>query len=239
MAIVDLRGVSRVYGSGEGAVAALRDVSFRMDPGDFVGVVGPSGSGKSTLLHVVGVVDTPTAGEYRFEGRDVLAMKERDRASLRLRRLGFVFQQFFLLPILDARENVELPMREAGVPRDERRRRADDLLASVGLTHRASHYPTTLSGGEQQRVAIARALANRPALLLADEPTGELDSASGAAVMDLFARVNAEGTAILMVTHDMQVASRARRVVHMRDGRIEKQVVRGVARAPADPRETL
>jgi len=228
--LVDLRGVSRVYGQGESAVHALRDVTFGMAPGEFVSVVGPSGSGKSTLLHLVGLVDSPTAGEQRFEGRDVARLPERERSKLRLHRLGFIFQQFFLLPMLDARENVELPMGEAGVPRRERRERAEALLRRVGLAHRMDHYPTTLSGGEQQRVAIARALANQPSLLLADEPTGELDSATGASIMALFEEVHQQGTAILMVTHDMTIAARAQRIVHMRDGRIEKQVVRGTRR---------
>ena len=219
-----------MYGQGESAVHALRDVTFSMAPGEFVSVVGPSGSGKSTLLHLVGLVDSPTSGEQLFEGADVARMPERERTQLRLRRLGFIFQQFFLLPVLNARENVELPMGEAGVPRRERRARAEALLTRVGLAHRMEHAPNTLSGGEQQRVAIARALANRPSLLLADEPTGELDSATGASIMALFEEVHAEGTAILMVTHDAALAARAQRVVHMRDGRIEKQVVRGTKR---------
>ena len=224
---VELRGVSRVYGSGESAVHALRDVTFTMRAGEHVSVVGPSGSGKSTLLHLVGLVDSPTSGEQLFEGRDVTRLSERERAALRLRRLGFVFQQFFLLPVLSARENVELPMQEAGVPRAERRARAEELLARVGLARRLDHRPSALSGGEQQRVAIARSLANRPALLLADEPTGELDSATGERMMDLFREVNQEGTAILLVTHDMGVAQHATRRVHMLDGRIERQVLRG------------
>ena len=231
--LVELHQVSRTYGRGEGAVHALREVTLALEPGSFTAVVGPSGSGKSTLLHVVGMVDTPTGGRYLFEGRDVTRLTESQRTRLRLTRLGFIFQQFFLLPILTARENVELPLREAGVPRARRKARAEELLRRVGLGHRLDHSPTTLSGGEQQRVAIARALANGPALLLADEPTGELDSATGAAVMDLFEEVNAQGTAILMVTHDMDVAARARRRVHMRDGRVEKTVVRGAARKDA------
>ena len=230
--LVDLDLVSRVYGTGEGAVPALREVTLALEPGSFTAVVGPSGSGKSTLLHVVGLVDTATGGRYLFEGRDVTGLRESERTRLRLTRMGFIFQQFFLLPILTARENVELPLVEAKVPRAKRRARAEALLARVGLSHRLDHYPTTLSGGEQQRVAIARALANEPALLLADEPTGELDSATGAGIMELFEEVNRAGTAILMVTHDMDVANRARRRVHMRDGRIEKVVVKGAPRPP-------
>ena len=226
--LVDLHGVTRVYGAGEGAVAALRDVTLRLEPGSFTSIVGPSGSGKSTLLHVVGLVDTATGGRYLFEGRDVTALKESERTRMRLTRMGFIFQQFFLLSILTARENVELPLVEARVPRAKRKARAEELLTRVGLSHRLDLYPTTLSGGEQQRVAIARALANEPALLLADEPTGELDTATGAGIMDLFEEVNRAGTAILMVTHDMDVANRARRRIHMRDGRVEKMVLRGV-----------
>lgn len=220
--LVELSNVSRTYGKGDAAVHALRDVSLRLGARDFTAIVGPSGSGKSTLLHVVGLVDTPSAGILRFDGADVTTLRESQRARLRLTRLGFVFQQFFLLPVLSARENVELPLAEAGVKRDARRARAVELLTRVGLGHRLDHAPGQLSGGEQQRVAIARALANKPALLLADEPTGELDSATGASIMELFAEANAEGTAILMVTHDAAIAARARRRVLMRDGRIER-----------------
>ncbi|HVM45513.1 MAG TPA: ABC transporter ATP-binding protein, partial [Candidatus Thermoplasmatota archaeon] len=174
--LVEAVDVARVYGEGASAVHALRGVTLRIEAGEFTAIVGPSGSGKSTLLHLVGLVDTPSAGALRFEGGDVTRLAERERAKLRLRRIGFVFQQFFLLPILDARENVELPMREAGVPKARRRARAEELLRKVGLGERMEHAPGQLSGGEQQRVAIARALANEPALLIADEPTGELDS---------------------------------------------------------------
>jgi len=229
--LVELDRASRTYGEGASAVHALREVTLRIDPGEFVAIVGPSGSGKSTLLHVVGLVDTATAGTLRLEERDVTRLAERERAGIRLRRIGFVFQQFFLLPILTARENVELPLKEAGVPKAQRRARADELLARVGLSARASHFPSALSGGEQQRVAIARALANSPSLVLADEPTGELDSATGARVMDLLDEVNRMGTAVVIVTHDAAVAARARRTIHMRDGAIERIVVRGTRRA--------
>ena len=225
-AIVETHGVSRVFPMTAGAVTALRDVSLRIDAADYVGVVGPSGCGKSTLLHVLGCVDVPTAGEIRFRGREVGALGDRERSRLRLREIGFVFQRFFLLPMLTAAENIELPQAEAGTGRAERRRRTAELLDYVGLSHRAGHRPSELSGGEMQRVAIARALANRPHLLLADEPTGELDEATGAHVIDLLDRLNADGTAVVVVTHDAAVAGRTRRLLRMRDGRIVEESVR-------------
>jgi putative ABC transport system ATP-binding protein len=203
-----------------GAVTALADVSLRVEAGEYLGIVGPSGCGKSTLLHVLGCVDVPTAGALRFEGRDVASLPDAERSRLRLRAIGFVFQRFFLMPMLTAWENVELPQAEAGVPRAERRARTAELLDYVGLGARASHRPSELSGGEMQRVAIARALANRPRLLLADEPTGELDQATGAQVAELLDRLHRDGTAVVVVTHDAAMAARAPRLVHMRDGRI-------------------
>jgi putative ABC transport system ATP-binding protein len=203
-----------------GAVRALCNVSLRVNPGDYVSVVGPSGCGKSTLLHLLGCIDVPSSGSVLIDGDDVRALADGARSRLRLRRIGFVFQRFFLLPMLTAWENVELPQAEAGVARADRRRRTGELLEYVGLTDRASHRPSQLSGGEMQRVAIARALANRPGLLLADEPTGELDQATGAQIVTLFDRLNADGTAVVVVTHDAEVASRGRRVVQMRDGEI-------------------
>ena len=218
--IVEARGVSRVFQMPAGAVRALRNVSLRVDPGDFVSVVGPSGCGKSTLLHLLGCIDVPSVGSILVDGGDVRALADGARSRLRLRRIGFVFQRFFLLPMLTAWENVELPQAEAGVARADRRQRTGELLEYVGLADRASHRPSQLSGGEMQRVAIARALANRPGLLLADEPTGELDQATGAQIVSLFDRLNADGTAVVVVTHDVEVASRGHRTVHMRDGEI-------------------
>ncbi|MBI2187715.1 MAG: ABC transporter ATP-binding protein [Acidobacteria bacterium] len=207
-----------------GPVVAVRDVTLQVAPGEHIAIRGPSGCGKSTLLHMLGCVDAPSSGSLVFEGRDIAALDDRARSLLRLRHIGFVFQRFFLLPMLTAAENVELPQAEAGVPARERRRRSLELLEYVGLGARADHRPSQLSGGEMQRVAIARALANRPRLLLADEPTGELDQATGEQVAALLDRVNADGTALVIVTHDPALAGRAGRVLTMRDGRIEGEV---------------
>jgi putative ABC transport system ATP-binding protein len=218
--VVEARSVSKVFPMPAGSVAALRDVSIRIAAGEYIGVVGPSGCGKSTLLHVLGVVDVPSGGAVLFQGRDVRALSDADRSGLRLREIGFIFQRFFLLPMLTAAENVELPQAEAGVARAERRERTRELLDYVGLSARAGHRPSELSGGEMQRVAIARALANRPRLLLADEPTGELDQATGQQIVALIDRLHADGMAVVVVTHDPAVAARAARLVRMRDGRI-------------------
>ena len=204
-----------------GPVTALRDVSICVSPGEYVAITGPSGCGKSTLMHLLGCVDTPTAGSLLFEGRDAAQLTESDRSRIRLTRIGFVFQRFFLLPMLDAWENVELPQAEAGMAPADRRQRTGELLKYVGLGDRVRHRPSQLSGGEMQRVAIARALANRPALLLADEPTGELDEDTGEQIADLFDRVNADGTAIVVVTHNATLARRARRHLTMRRGAVE------------------
>jgi putative ABC transport system ATP-binding protein len=218
--IVEARQVTRTFPMPAGPVVAVRDVSLTVDAGDHVAICGPSGCGKSTLLHLLGCVDSPTAGELLFESRNIAELHDRERSHIRLTRIGFVFQRFFLLPMLTAAENIELPQAEAGVSRAERARRTADLLSYVGLTARAAHRPSQLSGGEMQRVAIARALANRPSLLLADEPTGELDQATGEQIASLLDRVNTDGTALAIVTHDPVLASRARRVINMRDGAI-------------------
>jgi putative ABC transport system ATP-binding protein len=218
--IVEARGLSKVYPMPAGPVDALRDVSITVEPGEYVAIAGPSGCGKSTLLHLLGCVDTPTAGSLLFEGRPVGELGEEERSRIRLRRIGFVFQRFYLLPMLTAWENVELVQSEAGARAPERRARTRELLEYVGLGGRAGHRPSQLSGGEMQRVAIARALANRPGLLLADEPTGELDDETGEQIGDLFDRVNADGTALVVVTHNPALARRARRRLAMRSGRL-------------------
>ena len=199
-------------------VHALRGVSLRVDRADYVAIAGPSGSGKSTLLQLLGGIDTPSGGTVEILGTRLDALSDGELTRLRLTRLGFIFQRFHLLPVLTALENVELPMAEAGVRRAERRARARELLEYVGLAGRAAHRATQLSGGEMQRVAIARALANRPAVLLADEPTGELDAATGREILGLFRRLNRDGTTLVVVTHDDHLAAEAGRVVHMLDG---------------------
>ncbi len=232
--IVSLRDVKRDYALGAERVHALQGVTLEIERGDYVAIVGPSGCGKSTLLNLVGVIDQPTSGTVSVAGRRVDAMSDREATEFRLHNIGFVFQRFYLMPVLTALENVALPMAEAKVPTAERLERAAELLAYVGLSNRERHRPSELSGGEQQRVAIARALANRPTLLLADEPTGELDARTGSEIISLFQRLNAErggdgggggtggveGTTLVVVTHDEELADGARRQIHMRDGRV-------------------
>jgi len=219
--IVEARGIGKQFPMPAAPVVALRDISLRFEAGAYVAICGPSGCGKSTLLHVLGCVDTPTSGTLLFEDTDVARLSDAERSAIRLTKIGFVFQRFFLLPMLTARENVELPQAEAGVRKAERRRRSQELLEYVGLAQRADHRPAQLSGGEMQRVAVARALANRPQLLLADEPTGELDRATGEQIAALLDRVHADGTAVVVVTHDPALAARAPRPLLMRDGCIE------------------
>jgi putative ABC transport system ATP-binding protein len=224
-AIVEARNVSKVFPMAAGPVTALRDASLRIATGEYLGVVGPSGCGKSTLLHVLGVVDVPSSGTVWFADREIGSLSDAERSRLRLRQIGFVFQRFFLLPMLTAWENVELPQAEAGVGRAERRERTRELLDYVGLSARAGHRPSELSGGEMQRVAIARAVANRPRLLLADEPTGELDQATGEQIISLIDRLHADGMAVVVVTHDPAVAARAHRLLRMRDGAIVEETI--------------
>ena len=214
------RELRKDYPMNGETVHALRGVSLQVDAGDYVAIVGPSGCGKSTLLQLLGGIDTPSSGTVELLGTRLDALSDRELTRLRLNRLGFIFQRFHLLPVLTARENVELPMAEAGVSRPERRTRARELLAYVGLGQRIDHRATQLSGGEMQRVAIARALANRPAVLLADEPTGELDAATGQEILELFGRLNADGTTLVVVTHDERLAAEAGRMIHMLDGTI-------------------
>ncbi len=218
--LVAARDVHRDYALAGTAVHAVRGVTLDVTAGEHLAIVGPSGCGKSTLLNLLGAIDRPTRGTVTIGGTEVSALADRDATRFRLTKVGFVFQRFYLLPVLSARENIELPMAEARIRPAERRDRAMELLGYVGLEARANHRPSELSGGEQQRVAIARALANRPALLLADEPTGELDARTGADVIALFEQLNRDGTTIIVVTHDEQLAAAARRVVHMLDGRV-------------------
>ena len=218
--IVSLDDVRRDYPIGADRVHALQGVSLAVEQGDYIAIVGPSGCGKSTLLNLIGVIDHPTSGTVTIAGKRVDAMNDREATLFRLHNIGFVFQRFYLMPILSAIENVALPLGEAKVPATERRARAAELLTYVGLGARLNHRPSEMSGGEQQRVAIARALSNRPALLLADEPTGELDAKTGTEIIALFQRLNADGTTIVVVTHDEDLANAARHKVHMRDGRI-------------------
>jgi putative ABC transport system ATP-binding protein len=218
--IVEVRDLVREYRMGDEIVAALKGVSFTVHQAAYAAIVGPSGCGKSTLLNLLGVIDRPTRGTVSIAGERVDQLGDARATDFRLRRLGFVFQRFYLMPALSARENIELPLAEAGVRKAERRERAMTLLEYVGLARRERHRPSQLSGGEQQRVAIARALANEPKLLLADEPTGELDIHTGQQIIGLFERLNADGTTILVVTHDEVLARAAKRVIHMRDGLI-------------------
>jgi putative ABC transport system ATP-binding protein len=221
-AAIELVGVSKTYDIGAIAVDALRDVSLVIEPGEFVAITGPSGSGKSTLMHILGCLDVPTSGRYVLAGHDVAALGENQLATVRNRFIGFVFQQFNLLPYLSAWRNVELPLVYAGLEHGERKERALHALTQVGLADRADHKPGELSGGQQQRVAIARALVTEPAILLADEPTGNLDSASGADVLNLLQSLHQAGRTIVLITHDHAVAAQAERAVEIRDGRVRR-----------------
>ncbi|MEJ2509380.1 MAG: ABC transporter ATP-binding protein [Gammaproteobacteria bacterium] len=224
--IIELEGVTKVYGAGQAAMHALRGIDLRVAPGEFVALMGPSGSGKSTCMNILGCLDTPTGGHYRFRGVDVGALSRNQRALLRRHYLGFVFQGFNLLSRTSALENVELPLLYRGQPLAERHAQARRALAAVGLEGWERHTPGELSGGQQQRVAIARAIVTEPAVLLADEPTGNLDTARSLEIMELLTRFNREqGITIAMVTHESEMAAFARRVVHFRDGLIEPDAV--------------
>lgn len=218
--MIELTHIQRRFQVGEQSVHALDDVSLTIADGEYVAVMGPSGSGKSTLLNVLGLLDKPDSGSYLLAGTDTTLLNDNEQARVRSARVGFVFQTFHLVPRLTARENIELPMMLANVPAKERHSRAAALIASVGLTDRAHHRPDQLSGGQRQRVAIARALVMKPALLLADEPTGNLDSASGKDVIELLEQLNQQGFTLLVVTHDPVVGARARRRIAMRDGKV-------------------
>jgi putative ABC transport system ATP-binding protein len=223
-AVIELAGVDKTYRAGSLEVHALRDVSLVIERGEYLAIAGPSGSGKSTLMHIIGCLDVPTAGTYHLAGEDVGSMSEDQLADVRNRRIGFVFQQFNLLPSLNAWRNVELPLAYSGVPRAERRERAIAALEQVGLGDRIEHRPGELSGGQQQRVAVARALVTEPALILADEPTGNLDSASTRDALRLLRELHDAGRTIVLITHERDVAAEAGRVVHILDGRIAEDV---------------
>jgi len=218
--MIRMRAIRKVYSTGRVEVEALRGVDLDIGGNEYVAVVGPSGSGKSTLMNIIGCLDTPSSGEYVLSGETVAGLDRNRLAEIRNRRVGFVFQNFNLLPYATALENVELPLLFAGVPTAERRARAEEMLRRVELADRMDHKPTELSGGQMQRVAIARALVNKPAIVLADEPTGNLDSASGKAIVSLFAELHASGQTIVMITHDQAVARLASRIVQIRDGQI-------------------
>jgi putative ABC transport system ATP-binding protein len=240
-ALVKTEDLAKDYLMGSETVHALCGVSVAITRGDFVAVTGPSGSGKSTFMNLLGCLDTPTAGRYILDGSDVSRLTADDLAAVRNQKVGFVFQNFNLLPRTPAIENVELPLRYAGMPRSQRHARAREVLAAVGLEARAHHHPSQLSGGQQQRVAIARALANHPVLVLADEPTGALDTQTSEDIMRLLQRLNAEGITIILVTHEPDIAMHARRILRFRDGRLVDAVpgagigveARGAATAPA------
>jgi putative ABC transport system ATP-binding protein len=219
--MIELGNVTKIYRMGETEIRALNGINLNVKKGDFLSLVGPSGSGKSTLLNIIGCIDTPSSGEVFFDGEDISRLKDRALTKIRLHKIGFIFQQFYLIPTLNAMENIELPMKEAKVPREERRKRTKDVLINVGLAKRERHYPNQLSGGEQQRVAIARSLANSPSVLLADEPTGEIDSETSEKIVALLKKLNSEeGVTLLVVTHDQKVAKHADRMVIIEDGKI-------------------
>jgi len=218
--MIELRGVSRHFQVGDQLVRALDEVAIMIEAGEYVSIMGPSGSGKSTLLNVIGLLDRPTAGQYVLDGRETTSLNDDELAQVRAHKVGFIFQSFHLVPRLTAFENVELPMVLAGIAPAERRERTQAVLASLNLTDRGHHRPDQLSGGQRQRVAIARAMVMKPTVLLADEPTGNLDHVSGAEVLAALEALNAHGITLLVVTHDEEVAARSRRHVRMRDGRV-------------------
>jgi len=226
--MIELKNVHKVYPMGEVSVPALRGINLTIHPGEFVAIMGPSGSGKSTLMHLLGCLDLPSDGVVQLDGKDITKLDEDTLAQIRGKKVGFVFQTFNLIPTLTAQENVELPLFFQGVPREKRRARAAELLRKVGLDGRLHHRPAQLSGGERQRVAIARALANDPEVILADEPTGNLDSESGKAILELLAQLHREGKTIILVTHNPEAAAYAQRIVRIRDGRLVEEVTANV-----------
>jgi len=224
-AVVEMHDITKVYGQGEAEVRAVDGISLTVEPGEYVAIMGASGSGKSTVMNIIGALDVATSGTYKIDGVDVGDLDDDALSLVRNRRIGFIFQAFNLIPRMSAASNVELPLMYRGVRRSERRRRALDALAKVGLADRSHHQPNELSGGQQQRVAVARALAMEPSLMLADEPTGNLDSRSTADVLDLLDEIHAEGKTIVIITHEDDVAERAGRVVTLRDGKVESDML--------------
>ena len=218
--VMDVRGAVKRYGQGESSIFALAGVDLTIEAGEYVAIMGPSGSGKSTLMNIMGALDVMTSGKYFLDGIEISSMDENALSVVRGRKIGFIFQSFNLIPRTTALANVELPMAYQGIKAAERKMRALKALEVVGLSDRVNHEPTELSGGQQQRVAVARALATRPALLLADEPTGALDSKSTSDLLDLFDQINAAGRTVVVITHEMEVAQRAKRIIRMRDGKI-------------------
>lgn len=229
--LIQLNGIERTFYLGDSQVHALRDVNLNIAPGEYIAVMGPSGSGKSTLLNLIGLLDRPDAGTYRLEGRDVTTLQPDEQAKVRSERIGFIFQSFHLVPRLTAAANIELPLTLAGTPAAERAKRVTQALTEYGLTDRAQHRPNELSGGQRQRVAIARATVQRPAVLLADEPTGNLDRATGEEVVRLLEALNTQGMTLIIVTHDHALGARARRQLRMEDG----SIVSDEASAPDQP----
>jgi len=229
MAIIELRDVHKVYDMGAEQVRALNGLDLAIDKGEYVAIMGPSGSGKSTLMNLVGCLDTPSSGSYVLNGTAVEKLNDQELAAIRNKEIGFVFQTFNLLARTDAVQNVELPLIYAGIPKRERRERADKALARVGLTSRSHHLPNELSGGQRQRVAIARALVNQPSILLADEPTGNLDSATSVEIMQLFDELHHQGNTVILVTHENEIAAHADRKVVLRDGKVVSDVSEAVA----------
>ncbi len=222
--ILDLNNINKEYVQGKIAVPVLFDVSLEVDDGEYVAIMGPSGSGKSTLMNIVGCLDKQTSGKFIFDNKDIMSCSDRDLSDIRNKKIGFVFQNFNLLPRQSAIENVALPLLYAGVSKKERTARAKEALTTVGLEDRMTFLPTQLSGGQKQRVAIARAIVNKPKLLLADEPTGALDTKSGKQVMEIFSNLNDEGVTIVMITHESEIAQHAKRVVFIRDGKLFSQI---------------
>ena len=233
MPILTLTDICKDYIQGKEPVRVLKDVNLTVEKGDYIAIMGPSGSGKTTLMNLIGCLDVPTSGTYILEGEDLRDLTDDELAEVRNKHIGFVFQHFHLMPRLSARDNVALPLLYAGVPLKERRQRAEEALIAVGLEDRMDFLPNQLSGGQCQRVAIARAMVGRPAILLADEPTGALDTKSGAQIMDIFRQLSSEGMTILMITHELAVAQRADKIYHILDGQLRTEAEGGGDRGEA------